>query len=200
MSTHAIDESEPETSPGREITLTVNGRRRRLSITDGQLLVEVVREGCGLTGTHLGCANGDCGACTVRVDGAIVKSCVVLAASVDGAEVTTIEGIGPGDGTLSTLQQALWENDAFQCGFCLPGHLFALGDLLEQESHPSEQDVRDALVGNLCRCTGYVNLVRGALDAAERLRGSSVPEPAGAGSQVSSDTPAAAIRPWQLHH
>ncbi|MGY1706246.1 (2Fe-2S)-binding protein [Geodermatophilus sp. SYSU D00697] len=159
-----------EDVPGRTISLTVNGRRRRVRIDDRQLLVEVVRGQLGLIGTKIGCYNGDCGACTLQVDGEITKSCLVLAASADGAELTTIEGVGGPDGGLDEIQQAFWDNDAFQCGFCLPGHLFATRDLLDAEDDPSEQDVRDALVGNLCRCTGYVNLVKAALDAAQRRR------------------------------
>ncbi|MGY1690740.1 (2Fe-2S)-binding protein [Geodermatophilus sp. SYSU D01105] len=159
-----------EDVPGRVITLTVNGRRRRVRIDDRQLLVEVVRGQLGLIGTKIGCYNGDCGACTLQVDGEITKSCLVLAASADGAELTTIEGVGGPNGGLDEVQQAFWDNDAFQCGFCLPGHLFATRDLLDAEDDPSEQDVRDALVGNLCRCTGYVNLVKAALDAAQRRR------------------------------
>ncbi|SFK73960.1 (2Fe-2S)-binding protein [Geodermatophilus ruber] len=161
---------EVEEVPGREITLTVNGRPRRVRIEDRQLLVEVVRGQLGLIGTKVGCYNGDCGACTLQVDGEIRKSCLVLAASADGAELTTIEGVGGPDGALDEIQQAFWDNDAFQCGFCLPGHLFATRDLLDADDDPSEQDVRDALVGNLCRCTGYVNLVKAALDAAQRRR------------------------------
>ena len=156
-------------TPGRTITLTVNGRRRRILIEDRQLLVEVVREQLGLTGTHIGCYGGDCGACTLRIDGRIAKSCLVLAASVDDGEIVTIEGYSPGD-ELDELQQALWDHDAFQCGFCVPGHLFALRDLLDQNPNPTEQDARQALIGNLCRCTGYMNLVAATLDAAARRR------------------------------
>jgi aerobic-type carbon monoxide dehydrogenase small subunit (CoxS/CutS family) len=199
MSMSAKEHLETGEAPGREITLTVNGRRRRFAITDGQLLVEVIREQCGLTGTHVGCANGDCGACTVRVDDRIVKSCVLLAASVNGSEVTTIEGVNSGDETLTALQQALWDNDGFQCGFCLPGHLFALQDMLDDEPDPTERDVRDALVGNLCRCSGYVNLVRGALDAARRLREAQPAVPDRPDASADLDGPGTP-RPWQLHH
>jgi aerobic-type carbon monoxide dehydrogenase small subunit (CoxS/CutS family) len=156
-------------APGRTITLTVNARTRRVAIEDRELLVNVIRERIGLTGTHVGCYNGDCGACTVRIDGRIAKSCLVLAASVDHADIVTIEGYTP-NGGLDELQQALWECDGFQCGFCIPGHVFAIGDLLDENPNPTEQDVRQALIGNLCRCTGYVHLVEAALDAAARRR------------------------------
>ena len=153
------------TVPERTITLTVNGRPRRAHIEDRRLLVDVIRDELGLTGTHVGCYNGDCGACTLRIDGRIAKSCLVLAASVDGAQITTTEGLAS-DGDLSDIQQGFWEADAFQCGFCLPGHLFAIEDLLENNTDPSEDEVRAALIGNLCRCTGYVNLVAATRDIA----------------------------------
>ncbi|GAB3573250.1 (2Fe-2S)-binding protein [Amycolatopsis endophytica] len=153
----------------RRITLTVNGRPEDVEITDGELLVDVLRHRLRLTGTHAGCYNGDCGACTVRVGGTIAKSCLLLAASVDGAAITTLEGFSGTEG-LSELQQALWERDAFQCGFCIAGHVFALDDMLTRTPDPTESDVRDALIGNLCRCTGYVNLVEAVLDIAERRR------------------------------
>jgi aerobic-type carbon monoxide dehydrogenase small subunit (CoxS/CutS family) len=156
-------------TPGRNIALIVNARRHSVAIDDRQLLVEVIRETLGLTGTHIGCLNGDCGACTVRIDGRIAKSCLVLAAGVDGSEIVTIEGYSP-NGQLDELQKTLWEHDAFQCGFCLPGHLFALRELLDGNSNPTERDIRDALIGNLCRCTGYVNLVKATGDAATRMR------------------------------
>lgn len=162
----------PRDVPRRTISLEVNGERHTPQIEDRQLLVEVIRNNLGLTGTHTGCLNGDCGACTVEIDGRIKKSCLVLAASVDGASVTTVEGLATGDEQLSDLQLSLWQHDAFQCGFCLPGQLFAIKDLLENQPDPSEQDVRDALVGNLCRCTGYVHLVEATLDLAQKRRAS----------------------------
>jgi len=155
--------------PERTITLTVNGRPRTVRIEDRRLLVDVIRDELGLTGTHVGCYNGDCGACTLRIDGRIAKSCLILAASADGAQITTTEGL-TSDGNLSDIQQGFWEADAFQCGFCLPGHLFAVEDLLEHNDDPGEDDVRDALIGNLCRCTGYVNLVAATRDIACRRR------------------------------
>lgn len=154
----------------RRITLTVNGQERTCEIEDRQLLVEVIRERLGLTGTHIGCLNGDCGACTIELSGKIVKSCLVLAASADGEDLVTIEGLSGDDEALSDIQQSFWEHDALQCGFCAPGHLFAIRDLLANEAEPDEQDVRDALVGNLCRCTGYVHLVKAALAVAADRR------------------------------
>ncbi|MEU0465287.1 (2Fe-2S)-binding protein [Amycolatopsis sp. NPDC006131] len=153
--------------PTRMITLSVNGRRKRVLIEDRQLLVDVIREQLHLTGTRIGCYNGDCGACTLRVDGRIAKSCLVLAASADGAEITTIEGIAP-EGELGDVQQAFWDFDAFQCGFCVAGQLFAVDDLLDTSADPSEDEIRTALQGNLCRCTGYVNIVKAAKAAAQR--------------------------------
>jgi aerobic-type carbon monoxide dehydrogenase small subunit (CoxS/CutS family) len=155
--------------PGREIRVTVNGEVRSVRCADRQLLVEVVRENLGLKGTHVGCLNGDCGACTLELDGQIVKSCLVLAASVDGAEITTVDGLGD-PGHLSALQEAFWDEDGFQCGFCLPGHLFAARDLLAREADPTDDQIREAIAGNLCRCTGYQRIVTSIRQAAARSR------------------------------
>jgi aerobic-type carbon monoxide dehydrogenase small subunit (CoxS/CutS family) len=157
--------------PRTALTLTVNGVEQRVECPDRTLLVELVREGLRLTGTHAGCLNGDCGACTVMVDGQIVKSCMVLAASVDGASVTTIEGLAAG-GTLHPIQEAFWERDGFQCGFCTPGHLLAALDLLERNPDPTDDEIRHALAGNLCRCTGYEKIIDSVRLAAERMRAS----------------------------
>jgi carbon-monoxide dehydrogenase small subunit len=154
---------------GRTITLTVNGVEREVACDDSQLLVEVVREGLRLKGTHVGCMNGDCGACTMMCDGKIVKSCLMLASSCDGAEITTIEGFSGGE-ELDPIQDAFWAEDGFQCGFCLPGQLFATRDLLDGNPSPSEHEIRKALSGNLCRCTGYVNTVKAVQRAAEARR------------------------------
>jgi len=196
VSTDSTSSSPVDTVPGRLISLTVNGVPRRVAVEDRELLVDVVRQKLDLIGTKVGCYNGDCGACTLQVDGEIKKSCVVLAASVDGASITTIEGVAAPDGTLDEVQQAFWDNDAFQCGFCLPGHLFATRDLLDADPDPSEQDVRDALVGNLCRCTGYVNLVTAALDAAGRRRANGTACPRGSG-RTAGPAPSDACT---LHH
>jgi aerobic-type carbon monoxide dehydrogenase small subunit (CoxS/CutS family) len=170
----------PET---RRITLCVNGKQRDTEVDDGDLLVEVLRERLGLTGTHIGCLNGDCGACTVRIDERIAKSCLVLAASVDGASVTTIEAIAGPDDALSRVQQAFWDLDAFQCGFCLPGHLFVAEDLLARTPNPTETDIRDALVGNLCRCTGYARIVAAIKTAASAIEPTQVSQNSNVASQ-----------------
>jgi carbon-monoxide dehydrogenase small subunit len=154
--------------PQRVVTLEVNGARRSAACADRTLLVEFLREGLGLNGTHVGCLNGDCGACTVRLDGQIVKSCLMLAASADGGVVTTVEGLADGD-TLHPLQEAFWERDGFQCGFCLPGQLFASLDLLESEPDPDDEQIRAALGGNLCRCTGYEKIVESVRTGAQRM-------------------------------
>jgi aerobic-type carbon monoxide dehydrogenase small subunit (CoxS/CutS family) len=151
--------------PGRVIELNVNGTWREVTIEDRELLLQVLRGALRLTGTHGGCYGGDCGACTVEIDGRIAKSCMVMAASVAGRSIVTIEGFSQREG-LDPIQQAFWEHDAFQCGFCLPGHLFAIRDLLRRTRDPSEEDVRHALSGNICRCTGYVDLVSAALQVA----------------------------------
>jgi len=145
--------------PSRSIRLRVNRVMREVRCEDRQLLVEVIRGQLGLKGTHVGCLNGDCGACTVMVNGRIVKSCLMLAASADGADITTVEGFATGEG-LDPIQDAFWSEDGFQCGFCLPGHLFAARALLTTNANPTDAEVREALAGNLCRCTGYVNMVK----------------------------------------
>src|SRR3954470_10083137 len=131
------DERRTEPPPSRAITVTVNGARRVVEAPDSALLVELVREGLGLKGTHAGCLNGDCGSCTMMVDGRIVKSCLMLAASVDGASITTVEGLASGD-ALHPIQQSFWDHDGFQCGFCVPGHLFAALDLLAENPSPTD--------------------------------------------------------------
>jgi aerobic carbon-monoxide dehydrogenase small subunit len=147
------------------ITVTVNGQQHVGEVEPRQLLVYFLRESLGLTGTHTGCDTSNCGACTVHVDGEAVKSCTVLAVQTDGRAVTTIEGMAS-DGELHPLQTAFWENHGLQCGFCTPGMIMAAADLLERNSSPSEADVREALAGNLCRCTGYQNIVKAVMAAA----------------------------------
>ncbi len=147
------------------ITVTVNGQQHVGEVEPRQLLVYFLRESLGLTGTHTGCDTSNCGACTVHVDGEAVKSCTVLAVQTDGREVTTIEGMAS-DGELHPLQTAFWENHGLQCGFCTPGMIMAPADLLARNSSPSEEDVREALAGNLCRCTGYQNIVKAVMAAA----------------------------------
>ena len=148
------------------ITVTVNGQVHAGSVEPRQLLVHFLRDSLGLTGTHVGCDTSNCGACTVHLDGDAVKSCTVLAVQADGGEVTTIEGLGS-DGNLHPLQEAFWEHHGLQCGYCTPGMIMAGADLLTKNSDPSEEEVREALAGNLCRCTGYHNIVKAVLSAAK---------------------------------
>jgi carbon-monoxide dehydrogenase small subunit len=142
------------------VTLEVNGARRTTSVEARKLLVHFLRDDLGLTGTHVGCDTSQCGACTVDIDGQAVKSCTVLAVMADGSSVTTIEGIAPGDGTLHPIQAAFHEHHALQCGFCTPGMIMAVRQLLARNPHPTENEIRHNLTGNICRCTGYTNIVR----------------------------------------
>jgi carbon-monoxide dehydrogenase small subunit len=148
-----------------DVAISVNGSQQRHDVEPRTLLVQYLREPCGLTGTKIGCDTSSCGACTVLVDGESVKSCTMLAAQADGATITTIEGLARGD-TLHPVQQAFQANHALQCGFCTAGMVMATVSLLEEIPNPTERDVRLGLEGNLCRCTGYHNIVRAVLDAA----------------------------------
>jgi len=149
------------------VRLQVNGEQHDLEVEPRLLLVHLLRDGLGLTGTHVGCDTSNCGACTVHLDGQAVKSCTVLAVQADGAQVTTIEGLGSED-ALHPMQDAFWSNHGLQCGYCTPGMIMAATDLLRRNPNPSEDDVRRGLEGNLCRCTGYHNIVKAVLDAARR--------------------------------
>lgn len=151
-----------------EVTLTVNGASHSLDVPDNTLLVGVLRERLGLTGTHVGCDTSQCGACVVHMDGCAVKSCTVLAGQADGADVTTIEGIGSAD-ALHPMQEAFRDCHALQCGFCTPGMIMAAIDLVRTSEDLDEQAVRDGLEGNLCRCTGYHNIVRAVLAARDNM-------------------------------
>ena len=148
------------------VAVTVNGVSREADVEPRELLVYFLRETLGLTGTNVGCDTSSCGACTVLLDGESVKSCTVLAVQADGREVTTIEGLA-GDGELGTVQQAFHEQHALQCGYCTPGFVMATVSLLKETPNPSEEEIRRAFEGNLCRCTGYHNIVR-AVEAAAR--------------------------------
>ncbi len=149
------------------VRVTVNGQVREATVEARLTLADFLRERCHLTGTHLGCEHGACGACTVLVDGAAVRSCLMFAVQADGTEVTTVEGIAAADGTLSPVQSALRECHGLQCGFCTPGFVVTITALLDENPHPDEDEIRDALSGNLCRCTGY----QGILAAVRSLAG-----------------------------
>ncbi|WP_316016030.1 (2Fe-2S)-binding protein [Roseobacter sp. HKCCA0434] len=153
------------------ITMTVNGKQMRADAEGNTLLVEYLREGLGLTGTHVGCDTSQCGACVVHVNGEAVKSCSMFAADAEGAEITTIEGMANADGSLGTIQQAFQDYHGLQCGFCTPGMVMIAADLLKNNPDPSEQEIRDYLEGNICRCTGYHNIVK----AIQAAAGQSVP-------------------------
>jgi carbon-monoxide dehydrogenase small subunit len=152
-----------------DVTLTINGRDFALHLEPRRTLADAIREDCGQTGTHLGCEHGVCGACTVLLDGQSVRSCLLLAVQVNGRQVTTVEGLARGD-ELSPLQQAFWENHGLQCGFCTPGMLTTLTEFLAHNPDPTEAQVRDAISGNICRCTGYQSIVASALAAARAIR------------------------------
>jgi len=148
------------------VSVTVNGHRHEADVEPRLLLVHWLRDGLGLTGTHVGCDTSNCGACTVHLNGEAVKSCTVLAVQADRAEVTTIEGLGRAD-RLHPLQEAFWEHHGLQCGYCTPGMIMAAADLLARNPDPSEEEVRHGLEGNLCRCTGYHNIVKAVMAAAK---------------------------------
>jgi aerobic carbon-monoxide dehydrogenase small subunit len=150
------------------ITLTVNGRRYDREVEPRLLLVHFIRDLGGMTGTKVGCDTSQCGACTVLLDGVAVKSCTCLAVQVDGAEITTIEGLAQ-EGTLHPLQESFWNKHGLQCGFCSPGMILASHELLRHTPNPTEEDIRYGLAGNLCRCTGYQNIVRAVRDAAASM-------------------------------
>jgi len=152
------------------VTLTLNGRPTSADLPEPTLLVELLRSAAGLTGTHVGCDTSQCGACTVLLDGRAVKSCTVLALQADGRAVTTVEGLAGADGSLHPLQEAFIACHGLQCGFCTPGMIMSAAGLLADNPRPTEAEVVDALEGNLCRCTGYVNIVKAVLQGAEALR------------------------------
>jgi carbon-monoxide dehydrogenase small subunit len=149
-----------------EVTVTVNGTAHTHDVEPRTLLVHFIRENVGLTGTNIGCDTTSCGACSIHLNGEAVKSCTVLAVQADGMEVRTIEGMADADGTLHPMQQAFMENHGLQCGYCTPGMVMAATSLLEENPDPTEEEVRLGLEGNLCRCTGYHNIVKSVLAAA----------------------------------
>ena len=152
------------------IELTVNGRTRDVSVPPRMTLVDCLRDELRLTGTHVGCEHGICGACSVLFDGAPIRSCLMFAVQAEGHEITTVEGLADADGTLSAIQDSFWENHALQCGYCTPGMLIAGQALLAENPDPSEADIREAISGNLCRCTGYQQIVEAIAEAARRRR------------------------------
>lgn len=152
-----------------KISITVNGTTHTHDVEGRTLLVHYLRDTLGLTGTHVGCDTSSCGACTVHIDGKAVKSCTLLAAQADGSNITTIEGLSQ-NGELHPLQEAFNQEHGLQCGFCTPGMIMCAADLLEQNANPTEQEIREALEGNLCRCTGYHNIVRSIQHAAGQLQ------------------------------
>jgi aerobic carbon-monoxide dehydrogenase small subunit len=152
-----------------DIQLTVNGTSHRVQVESRLLLVHLLRENLRLTGTHIGCDTTHCGACTVLLDGEPVKSCTVLAVQAEGSQITTVEGLEQ-DGKLHPVQQAFWEKHGLQCGYCTPGMMMTGCALLARDKNPSEAQIREAISGNLCRCTGYSNIVKAIQSAAEQLR------------------------------
>jgi carbon-monoxide dehydrogenase small subunit len=153
----------------REITVTVNGEQHHSSVEPRMLLVHYLRDELDLTGTHIGCDTSQCGACVVHLDGEAVKACTVLAVQADGSQITTIEGLAT-EGSLHPLQEGFWEKHGLQCGFCTPGMIMASAQLLKNNPNPTEAEIRKALEGNICRCTGYQNIVRAVQYAAEHMR------------------------------
>jgi aerobic carbon-monoxide dehydrogenase small subunit len=159
----------------RKITLTVNGQQHQAEVEVRLTLADFLRHSLRLTGTHLGCEHGVCGACTILLDGLTARSCLMLAVQADGHEISTVEGLAPSEDKLNPLQEAFRDNHGLQCGFCTPGMLMTLTEFLRDNPDPTEQEVRIAISGNLCRCTGYQGIVAAALDAAKRLKAQANP-------------------------
>ncbi|HWW46441.1 MAG TPA: (2Fe-2S)-binding protein [Xanthobacteraceae bacterium] len=160
------------------ITLTINGKRVQRFVDPRTLLVHFIREDVGLTGTHIGCDTSHCGACTIDLDGISVKSCTMFAVQADGATIKTIEGMANADGTLSPLQEGFRQMHGLQCGFCTPGMIMRASVLLRENSDPSEAEIRQGIAGNLCRCTGYQNIVKAIQHAAATMNGRTYQEAA----------------------
>ena len=154
----------------REITLNVNGAGQTIQVEDRTLLADALRDSLGKTGTHVGCDTSQCGCCTIHLDGAAVKSCSMLAVQAEGSQITTIEGLAASADDLHPVQQAFSRCHGLQCGFCTPGMIMATADLLARNLNPSPEEIREGLAGNLCRCTGYVNIEAAVLEAAAAMR------------------------------
>ncbi|MEY3668865.1 MAG: 2Fe-2S iron-sulfur cluster binding protein [Pseudomonadota bacterium] len=152
------------------VEMTINGQSYRADIEARMTLADFIRHVCGLTGTHVGCEHGVCGACTLKVDGRAVRSCTMYAVQADGASVTTVEGLAQPDGSLHPVQQAFTDCNGLQCGFCTPGMQMTIAAYLEENPNPTEREIRELISGNICRCTGYQGIVRAAMDAAQKLR------------------------------
>ena len=153
----------------QKVSLTVNGQRREDEVEPRLLLVHYLRDVAGLTGTHVGCDTSQCGACTIHVDGKAVKSCTMFAVQAEGRDLKTIEGMAAADGTLHPIQEAFWNEHGLQCGYCTPGFIMAAAYLLDQNPSPNEDEIRKGLEGNLCRCTGYVNIVKAVKTASQTI-------------------------------
>jgi len=159
----------------KEISVTINGEVKTAKVEPRLLLVHLIRENFNKTGTHIGCDTSHCGACTVLLDGRAVKSCTVLAVQADGKKVSTVEGLLQADGTVSAIQEAFKENHALHCGFCTPGMMMRATELLQKNNNPTEEEIRWGISGNLCRCTGYNNIVRAIQYAGAKMRGDKLP-------------------------
>jgi carbon-monoxide dehydrogenase small subunit len=164
-----LSDEAPDEFPVRRIKFSINGTKKLAEVEPRLLLADLIRRGVGLTGTHRGCDTTNCGACTVLVDGRAIKSCTMLAVQVDGREVTTVEGLASAS-ELHAIQEGFKQEHGLQCGFCTPGMMLAAKELLDRNPNPTEEDVRWGISGNLCRCTGYQNIVKSVLWAAEKLR------------------------------
>lgn len=153
------------------LRLYVNGDRYDLDVEPRRTLADALRDDCGLTGTHLGCEHGVCGACTVLMDGQPIRACLMFAVQAEGASIRTVEGLAPDDTTLHPVQQAFWDNHGLQCGFCTPGFLTLIAGFLEENPDADEHEIREMLSSNLCRCTGYQNIIKATLSAQRVMRG-----------------------------
>lgn len=162
--------SKADASKLRSITITINGKEHTVWVEPRMLLSDVIRDEIGLTGTHVGCEHGICGACTTIVDGRPARSCLMFAVQADGMQILTVEGLAGEDGSLHPLQEAFWEKHGLQCGFCTPGMLMSAYHFLEEHPNPSREEIRDGISGNLCRCTGYQSIVDAVEEAARVMR------------------------------